>query len=410
MEKKLVLSLFSGLGGMDMGLEGLGLRVPLKSIKNKDWIEREDGNFAFLKKNPFETVFANDIKPDAQAVWERYFKRFGIFRLESIVDLVKQAKEWEIRFPEADLITGGFPCQDFSLAGKRKGFNSQKSHKNKAMDDTPSEESRGMLYMWMKSVIELVHPKAFIAENVKGLMSLDDAKEIIQKDFAACGYVVGARLLKVWEFGVPQSRERIIFIGLRADAMTQRAVEVFKKGEEAVIEAGMFPFPEPTHSLPNDIVTAIDALGDLPEPEDSDDPSHQGYSKAKFYRRKERTDQENGGKHRKNTGKLQGNTEINIAGLAPTIRSEHHGNIEFRRLSESHGGKNDSGLGHSERRLTVRECARIQTFPDSLELVGKGVSISNAYRLIGNAVPPLMAYHIGRRLAEVWDKVFVTKG
>ena len=105
---------------------------------------------------------------------------------------------------------------------------------------------------------------------------------------------------------------------------------------------------------------------------------------------------------------------MNLNGVGPTIRSEHHGNIEYRRLSVEHGGKHFEELkqGLSERRLTVRECARIQTFPDDYDFVipaikkGMGVSASNAYKIIGNAVPPLLAFNIAMRLQENWDKYF----
>ena len=89
-------------------------------------------------------------------------------------------------FPEdVDVVTGGFPCQDFSVAGKRKGFNSHKNHKGELIEDKEaSVETRGQLYMWMKEVIEITQPKIFIAENVKGLVNLGDVKSIIQNDFS----------------------------------------------------------------------------------------------------------------------------------------------------------------------------------------------------------------------------------
>jgi DNA (cytosine-5)-methyltransferase 1 len=114
-------------------------------------------------------------------------------------------------------------------------------------------------------------------------------------------------------------------------------------------------------------------------------------------------------------GQAQGQTEINLDWVGPTIRSEHHGNIEYRRLSLEHGGKHlqELELGLPERRLTVRECARIQTFPDDYEFVRPShkkdpynLSGSNAYKVIGNAVPPLLAYSIAQRLEEIWDEVF----
>jgi DNA (cytosine-5)-methyltransferase 1 len=106
-----------------------------------------------------------------------------------------------------------------------------------------------------------------------------------------------------------------------------------------------------------------------------------------------------------------------LNGIAPTIRAEHHGNIEFRRLSKQNGGKHIDELnkGLLERRLTPRECALIQTFPCNYEFVienkngRKGsflVSPSQAYKIIGNAVPPLLAYHIAKRIEHVWDLYF----
>ena len=134
----------------------------------------------------------------------------------------------------------------------------------------------------------------------------------------------------------------------------------------------------------------------LLEPGLSSDLSQNKYSKAKYM-----------GKH------CQGQNEVCLDSVGPTIRSEHHGNIEFRRLSVEHGGANESELekGLTERRLTVRECARIQTFPDDYEFVfneGRkdGVSAASAYKIIGNAVPPLLAYHIAKRLELNWEKYF----
>lgn len=77
-------------------------------------------------------------------------------------------------------MTGGFPCQDFSFAGKRKGFDSHKDH-NGIIYNEPTEATRGQLYLWLKKVVEITKPKVFIAENVKGLVTLGDVKDIIQK-------------------------------------------------------------------------------------------------------------------------------------------------------------------------------------------------------------------------------------
>ena len=144
-------------------------------------------------------------------------------------------------------------------------------------------------------------------------------------------------------------------------------------------------------------MTVKNAFTGLKEPESSDDLSQRKYSKAKYM-----------GRH------CQGQQEVRMDGIGPTIRSEHHGNIEFRRLSKEHGGKYHDELanGLKERRLSVRECARIQSFPDDYDFViparngNKSVSGSEAYKIIGNAVPPLLGYHIAKRLEDNWELYF----
>lgn len=187
-----VLSLFSGCGGMDLGFEGSFI-APRKSFaSNSDYIEHQvNDNWVMLKKTKFKTVFANDILSEAQIAWTTYMSRFGygeeLYHKISIVDLVKMHHEGADIFPhDIDVVTGGFPCQDFSVAGKRKGFDSDKDdYGKKRSDDEPSEATRGKLYYWMKQVIDIVKPKIFVAENVKGLVNLGDVKNIIQTDFAS---------------------------------------------------------------------------------------------------------------------------------------------------------------------------------------------------------------------------------
>lgn len=411
-----VLSLFSGCGGMDLGFEG-GFDVLKKSVNllvHPDWkVKYKSSEWVTLPYTRFSTVFANDIRADARDTWTTYFSKHNVnasnYCLDSIVDLVKLHKEnGKNIFPQnIDVVTGGFPCQDFSIAGKRKGFDSDVSHLGGKRDiDTPSIESRGQLYMWMRDVITIVQPKIFVAENVKGLANLKDVKEIIEHDFSeACddGYlVVPAKILHAANYGVPQNRERIIFIGFRRNALRSDALNALSNDE---ISEEYDPYPQFTHKYTEEassnkllpFVTVRDCFEGLVEPEEAVEPEQQMYSKAKYM-----------GKH------CQGQTEVNLDGIGPTIRSEHHGNIEYRRLSIEHGGRYIEELkkGLQERRLTVRECARIQTFPDDYQFIlppgngHKSVSASNAYKLIGNAVPPLLAFNIAMRLEQNWDNYF----
>jgi DNA (cytosine-5)-methyltransferase 1 len=337
--------------------------------------------------------------------------RFGysdcIYHCQSIVELVKMQMAGADIFPiNVDIVTGGFPCQDFSVAGKRLGFNSQKDdYGQKRSDDKPSEESRGKLYFWMKQVIDIVHPKMFIAENVKGLVNLGNVKDIIQKDFASAdgnGYIVlSPQVLHAGNYGVPESRERVIFIGIRRDALRPETLAAL---EAENIPDEFNPYPKPTHACTikdNSLlkkVSTYDVLKDLKEPDKSLDEAQKIYSKAKYL--------SNGS---------QGQIEIKLDNISPTIRSEHHGNIEFRRLSTEHGGKHTKELeeGLQERRLTPRECAMIQTFPPDYRFIiknnlGRGyrVSSSGAYKIIGNAVPPVLAFNIAMRIQNIWNKYF----
>ena len=394
-----LLSLFSGCGGMDLGFEG-GFLVNRHCIpEGSPYIEKIiNANFAVLQGTPFRLVFANDILPEAHTAWVNHFGKLGYspdtYRFESIVDLVKRHRAGERVFPErVAVVTGGFPCQDFSVA---------------------SVETRGMLYYWMREVVSIVQPKVFIAENVKGLVNLADVKEVIQQDFqhAGDGYLVlPPRVLHAADYGVSQSRERVIFIGVKRSALREEARRALEgaagttrhaTSPQEGIPAEYDLYPTPTHGythageglLPP--ATLGEIFQGLAEPTESDDPSQRYYSRAKYM-----------GSH------CQGQKEVNLSGIGPTIRSEHHGNIEFRRLSAAHGGQHreELALGLQERRLTPRECGLIQTFPPDYELVipaGKGfrLSATGAYRVVGNAVPPLLGYHIAKRLETVWRRLF----
>lgn len=375
------LSLFSGCGGMDIGLNGNF------DVINKFLPKKSKKLFKRVPKTRIKTVFANDIKIDSRKFWLKNLSHIcENFQHESIVDLVKKHKNGEYSFPSnIDIVTGGFPCQDFSISGLRKGFESNKSDKNDR-NIKNSKETRGQLYLWMKEVIEIVKPKVFIAENVKGLSNMKPVFEKIKSDFSGMKpeYEIFTREIFIPDYGIPQSRRRIIFIGV--------SKSFIKKNKLVITEDSIFPDVEFGKSkdlfIKNIYPKAKDFFINLDEPEFSDDLSQQSYSKAKY------TDG-------------QGKTEVKLEGFAPTIRSEHHGNIEYRYLSRSRGGINIIDKNIKERRLTVRECARIQTFPDNLDFVydsykKNGLSASAAYKLIGDAVPPLMAYKLFSKIEKLF--------
>lgn len=326
--KKLkLISLFSGCGGMDLGFRGDF------NIMGKRY-----------ERNPYDILFSNDI---VQKACDTYSYNFDH---EAYCCDIKEL-DYSL-LPKADVVIGGFPCQDFSLAGKRKGLSTD----------------RGKLYIEMKKVIEYIKPMAFVAENVDGIRRSkagDDtsALDIILDDFRNLGYNVVYKVLNAADYGVPQNRIRVIIVGIKAD------LHKFMK----------YPKPTNGNDCDNPWITsreAIDDLWDMIDKTTIKNHTSKDYSKAKFYP----------GKH------TQGNCRIKADKPSPTIRSEHHGNIEGHYRTTNPNVPDDMT---GWRRLSVRECARLQTFPDNFEFP---VSSSDAYKQIGNAVPPVLAWHIARAL------------
>lgn len=324
-----VISLFSGCGGLDLGIVG---------------------GFSFLgkyyDKNPFEIIWANDINERAVKTLQRNFPGINVVcgDITQIlgIDTEQQTSFFpQIDFPHADVVIGGFPCQDFSLAGKRQGLTVK----------------RGKLYQSMAKVVEVVRPKLFLAENVKGLISWENglAIQTITEDFAKLGYSVKYNVFNAANYGVPQMRERVIIVGIRNDLHVE------------------LEWMKPTHSDTDKTllpwVTIKDAIGDLEDDEKLQSLPNSGYSKAKLF-----------------PGK-QGNTITKADRPAPTMRAEHHGNIEFHYCLP--------------RRLSAREAARIQSFPDNFVFEQ---STSDAYRQVGNAVAPVFAWHIAKMLIDTLEK------
>jgi len=335
-----VLSLFSGMGGMDIGFAEQV--IVHKNSVDPSFIESPytiDG-FVTLKRLPFHIVFQNDILPEAKKIAECNGWNHN-YILKDIRDLLKEG----YAFPEADVITGGFPCQDFSHAGKRKGFDSL----------------RGTLYQSYVELVKKIKPIVFVAENVNGLLTMpgEPIKQIIS-DFSEAGYEVKYQLIKCEEFKIPQTRWRVIIMGIRLDKRP-RLGENWNIIDENRGVCHIKPY-----------------FAHLQEPDTTPDPAQQAYSKAAKLE------------------KGQGQKEIILDECAPTMRAEHHGNIEFRRIK---GGKNKESL--PQRRLTVREAALIQTFPPSCILTEPRRVTGMAYKPIGNAVPPLLGYLIARKVNSI---------
>jgi DNA (cytosine-5)-methyltransferase 1 len=342
-DKYNVISLFSGMGGMDIGFSEQV--VVHKHSVIDDYIHSPSStpDFVNLHRLPFSTVFQNDILPEAKHIAELN-KWNHNYHLKDIRDMLKDT----FAFPQADVVTGGFPCQDFSHSGKRKGFDS----------------SRGTLYQSFVEVVKQVKPLVFVAENVNGLLTMpgEPIKKIIS-DFSDVGYEVKYQLIKCEEYGIPQTRWRVIIMGVRLDKRDklQDNWNIISENKKKCTIGHYFKH--------------------LQEPDVSSDPAQTVYSKAKRLE------------------KGQGQKEVGLDEFAPTMRAEHHGNIEFRRIKNGKNKENDL----PERRLTVREAALIQTFPPNCILTDPAKVSSKAYKPIGNAVPPLLGYIIGRKVQSILD-------
>lgn len=309
-----VVSLFSGCGGADQGIIG---------------------DFLFNKKYygrlPYKLVYAIDIDQKALDTHKKNFECGKVVCRD-----ICETKSDDI--PECDIIVGGFPCQSFSTVNPTKD---------------PFDE-RANLYKQMVRVVKDKRPKIFIAENVKGLMTLHKGtifKRVV-KAFEEAGYTTYTKLFNAADYGVPQKRERVIIVGVRNDLKDQLE----------------FDFPKETH-IGNWVPLSV-AVPEL------------AIDEQKYYF-SERALQ--GMKNAKNNMKRGLYQDLNKPCLTVT---SHLAKVSLN-------SRDPVLLVNPEkelyRRFTPLEAARIQSFPDGFEFAG---SETDAYRQIGNAIPPVMFWHI----------------
>jgi DNA (cytosine-5)-methyltransferase 1 len=304
-----VISLFSGAGGLDLGLKQAGNRI----------------------------VWANDIDKDAVTTYCHNIGR------EIVWDDIKNIDITTI--PDADVVVGGFPCQGFSLANLHRDIN----------------DERNTLYKFFYNVISYKHPKYFIAENVKGILSLGKGVVIenIKKDFTKAGYNVNIHLVNMADYGVPQTRQRVFIIG----------------EHQSITKDKRFRFPIPTNSKEGTEkplwVSIQEALSHFPDPDTPNNVINHEYSQYKI-----------------STRNFTGHRITDPSKPCPTI------------LARGNGGGGVVAIPHynGKRRLTIRESAAIQTFPDDFQFYGR---MNSCYRQIGNAVPVRFAKLLGEELVRL---------
>lgn len=335
-----VLELFAGAGGLALGLEQAGF----ESIGN---IEFDKHACKTLRKNrPEWNVIEEDVEKISEIGIENYIEK--------------------IEVGELDLLSGGYPCQAFSYAGKKEGL----------------QDARGTLFYHFGKILEQLKPKMFLAENVKGLVNHDGGKtlETMMTVFSSIGYKVKWKVLKALDYEVAQKRERIVIVGVRNDLI------------ENIPELD-YKFPSPYGYE----LTLKDVLKDVPKSEGAKYPESKkkilelvppgGYWRdlpediAKDYMGK--SYYSGGGR----TGMAR-----RLSWDEPSLT-----------LTTSPAQKQTERCHPDETRpFTVREYARIQDFPDDWKF---DCSVNNAYKQIGNAVPVGMAKAIGLSIIHTLNEI-----
>ncbi len=317
MGKLKVASLFCGCGGTDVGLIG---------------------DFEYLGKkydaNNIQIVYANDIDDNACNIFK---ENFGI---EPDSRDIREIKSSEL--PEFDILTGGFPCQSFSIVAqnpKRLGV----------------KDDRGMLFFEMCRILRERKPKCFIAENVKGILSANnkEAFPLIIKEFEKSGYNIKYSIVNSADFGVPQKRERVIIVGFRNDLNIE------------------FKFPENIINDESEYIPLNTVVEDY-------------VSEKYFFSEKAVL-----GMMRKRESMNKGRAQ-DVNKPCNTVGSH---------LAKVSLNSTDPVLmvNGRFRRFTPREVARIQSFPEEFKLIG---TESAQYRALGNAIPPVMFWYIANRVTE----------
>lgn len=322
-----IVSLFSGAGGMDLGLGLAG----------------------------HEVIWANEYD---RKIWDTYKKNHAsILDQRSITDILNS------EIPECDGLIGGPPCQSWSLAGKMRGL----------------DDPRGQLFFQYLRVLNDKKPKFFVAENVPGMKSSTHAENFgkIRILLMECGYSVFDEIVNASDYGVPQDRKRVVLVGYRNDLGKTFAMPPPLVKKKTLRET-IGEMPISVSALPKNMANPPALLAM---------PNHEhmtgGYSYNYMSRNRVRLwDQPSftiiaSGRHAPQHPS------------APPMKTIGKDVCEFDPIADAAG---------KYRRLSVRECARIQTFPDSFEFVY--THLSDAYKMIGNAVPVELARVIGSKIKE----------
>jgi DNA (cytosine-5)-methyltransferase 1 len=307
-----VISLFSGSGGLDLG---------------------------FLATGKFEIIYANDFSKTACLTYSNNIGNHIV--CEDISKL--------INLPKADIIIGGPPCQGFSTANPSRSFDDPRNH----------------LFKEYSRIIKEVKPKLFLMENVSGMVTMENGKvfQIIKKELRSCGYKLYDSLLNAKDYGVPQSRRRMIIIGVRNDLNKE------------------FHFPIPTHNESN-YLTVGDAI--IKKSVNDNCPNHI-IGKLTELNLKRIKHIPEGGSMKDCPENLQNNSDLNRSMRRLHSKKESYTIVHNNCDHYYHPTEN--------RRITIREMARIQGYPDDFIFAG---SKSEQSRQVGNSVPVGLGKALGK--------------
>jgi len=338
------ISLFSGCGGMDLGAEKAGAVI----------------------------VFANDIDSDSCQTLKNYNHTAEVTNCDiSKVD----------GFPSADLVIGGYPCQSFSMGGNRD----------------PHTDHRTYLYQHFARCLEAVQPQYFVAENVSGLQKLRNGKYLHEQvgTFSKCGrhgYTVSCQILDAKDYGVPQTRKRMLIVGVRKDLGL------------------VYDFPKPTHGK-----SGKRNIGLLPYASHGEAIKHLPlWPKGEFYERPHDPEGHMSWYYMSRNRKAPWDgpsytvvanfRHVTLHPACPTMKLTWSDLKNGWKQRWDFSSEYEHLINHPERpilkeprRLSWRECALIQTFPEGFEPAG---NVESKFTQIGNAVPPLLAELIIRRIVD----------
>lgn len=320
-----VVSFFSGAGGLDRGFENAG----------------------------FDVIWANEYD---KAIWET----FELNHRNTFLDKRSIVNIPSTEVPDCDGIIGGPPCQSWSEAGALRGV----------------KDTRGQLFFEFMRILSDKQPKFFLAENVSGMLLPRHSivLENIKSMFDECGYNLSFTSVNASDYGVPQDRQRIFFIGYRKDIKMK------------------FEFPYPTTPVPLTLRNAIWDLRKTAIP--ASEKNHTQGNKCKVPNHEYMT----GGFSSMfmSRNRVRAWDEISYTIQAGGRHAPLHPQAPKMELIGENKRQFVKGSENEYRRLSIRECARVQTFPD--DFIFKYEMLSDGYKMIGNAVPVNLAHAVARKI------------